>query len=554
MPSTLLATFKAALALTATATIGYASTIRPPPGTFPAARGFGLERRAPGVSGKPWIRSFNLSVPIDHFHNDSCYEPHSDGHFNLRYWLDASNYKEGGPVIVLHSGEFNSQDRLAYLDYGIVSILTKATGGVGLILEHRYYGTSFPTANLTFENLRFLTTEQALADTAYFAKHVQFYGLEHHNLTAPNAPWILYGGSYAGSVAAFARKLYPDIFWGAISSSGPLQAIDNFWQFFEVSRRYAPADCSVTQQKLVHVIDTMLFSNDSRDATRIKKVFGLEYLWDDEFAGLLSATWGRFQNTNWDPKLNDTSFNAYCTTITSNSLLFQNATSLRSEVERAVILAGYKGEAELLSTQMLNWIGYTRKKMERLGEWCRKKDLRECISGRFDQPNTRLDAGFMRTWGYQTCTEWGLFQSGEGFPEDVLPVVSRAYTYEYAAMNCRRQFNMTTRPNVQAINKLGGFQFSFPRVAIIDGTHDEWRAATPHAFGQRDRNSTTTEPFILIDGAAHHWDENGLKEEDEGKAGLLPEAVAKTQAMEVEFVKAWLREFDSVKSGKVVEG
>ena len=34
------------------------------------------------------------------------------------------------------------QDRLPFLDTGIVEILAKATGGLGIVLEHRYYGTS----------------------------------------------------------------------------------------------------------------------------------------------------------------------------------------------------------------------------------------------------------------------------------------------------------------------------------------------------------------------------------------------------------------------------
>lgn len=34
------------------------------------------------------------------------------------------------------------QDRLPFLDTGIVDILAKATGGLGVVLEHRYYGTS----------------------------------------------------------------------------------------------------------------------------------------------------------------------------------------------------------------------------------------------------------------------------------------------------------------------------------------------------------------------------------------------------------------------------
>lgn len=153
-------------------------------------------------------------MPIDHFHNDSLYEPHSDGNFNLRYWFDATYYKTGGPVIVLQSGETDGTGRLGFLQKGLLHQMAVATNGIGVVLEHRYYGTSIPTEDLSTENLRFLTTDQALADMAYFAQNVEFAGLEGKNITAPNVAYIGYGGSYAGAFVAFLRKLYPDVYWG----------------------------------------------------------------------------------------------------------------------------------------------------------------------------------------------------------------------------------------------------------------------------------------------------------------------------------------------------
>jgi len=35
------------------------------------------------------------------------------------------------------------QDRLPFLDTGIMDILTRTTGGVGIVLEHRYYGANW---------------------------------------------------------------------------------------------------------------------------------------------------------------------------------------------------------------------------------------------------------------------------------------------------------------------------------------------------------------------------------------------------------------------------
>ncbi len=158
--------------------------------------------------------AYNISVPVDHFQNESMYEPHSSGTFELRYWFDATYYKAGGPVIMLESGEDTGVDRLPFLQKGILHQLAKVTNGIGVVLEHRYYGTSFPTPDLSTQNLRFLTTEQALADTAYFAQNVVFEGLKDKKLNAPNVPWIAYGGSYAGAFVAFLRTQYPDIFFG----------------------------------------------------------------------------------------------------------------------------------------------------------------------------------------------------------------------------------------------------------------------------------------------------------------------------------------------------
>lgn len=78
-----------------------------------------------------------FTQPLDHFSNTS----HT---FSQRYWINTRHYKAGtgGPVIVLDGGETSGEDRIPFLDTGIVEILARATGGVGVVLEHRYYGES----------------------------------------------------------------------------------------------------------------------------------------------------------------------------------------------------------------------------------------------------------------------------------------------------------------------------------------------------------------------------------------------------------------------------
>jgi hypothetical protein len=96
-----------------------------------SASGFVAHIEEPNEFPDQWF-----TQPIDHFSNSS-------DTFEQRYWINTRHYTpgSGGPVIVLDGGETSGEDRIPFLDTGIVEILTRATGGVGVVLEHRYYGT-----------------------------------------------------------------------------------------------------------------------------------------------------------------------------------------------------------------------------------------------------------------------------------------------------------------------------------------------------------------------------------------------------------------------------
>jgi len=135
---------------------------------------------------------YNFTQLTNHFPHNAYYGPApTNPTFTQRYILDDTYYKPGGPVYVLMGGETSALSRAAFLRTGIVAELAAATGGMALILEHRYYGQSWPVPNLSTDNLRWLTTEQSIADVPYFAQHVSFPGYEDKNLTAPGTPWIL---------------------------------------------------------------------------------------------------------------------------------------------------------------------------------------------------------------------------------------------------------------------------------------------------------------------------------------------------------------------------
>ena len=76
---------------------------------------------------------YTFTQPLDHF-ADTGFT------FEQHYWLSDRHYKPGGPVIVFEAGEGPGDERMPILDTGIVDILAKATNGLGVVLEHRYYG------------------------------------------------------------------------------------------------------------------------------------------------------------------------------------------------------------------------------------------------------------------------------------------------------------------------------------------------------------------------------------------------------------------------------
>lgn len=490
---------------------------------------------------------YNFSVPVDHLHNETRYAPHSDDFFDLRYWFDAQHYREGGPVFVIAAGEAEASERLPFLSHGIVSQLAAKYNGIGVILEHRYYGKSYPVDALTPENIRFLSTDQAIADYAYFARNVVFPGLEHLNLTASRVPWIAYGGSYAGAFVAFLRKLYPDVYWGAVSSSGVTAAIEDYWEYMEPIRQFGPSDCIKVLQTSTDIVDRVLIDHADNESLRLQlqSAFGLSSpLADVDFAAMLSLPLGSFQGRNWDPAVGSDGFLQYCTNITSSDLLYPDTEAVAESVKELIHVAGYDATNFSLVTQILNYAGYFNTTI-----------FSQISNANHPVARTRiLPRSDSTSWAYQVCTEWGYFITGSSVPSDIMPLVSRLIDLSYTSSTCASEFAITTPPNTDIINKHGGFDFSHSRVAIIDGLADPWRQATPHADVAPARRSTDDEPFLLIDiaakdvwdgmrGAVHHWDQNGLTKEQLSKGERPPGAVVDIHREVVRLVGAWLKQW-----------
>lgn len=150
-----------------------------------------------------------------------------------------------------------------------------------------------------------------------------------------------------------------------------------------------------------------------------------------------------------------------------------------------------------------------------------------------------IDQQGWRSWYYQVCTEWGYIQTGNT-PPDIKPLVSRTLDLEYLTVFCRDAFNISTPPDVEKVNKYGGFDIEYPRLAIIGGNADPWKPATPLADAAEPRDSTTEKPVLEIAHAVHHWEENGIFP-NETTPILPPNQVVYAQQFLKNFVIDWLK-------------
>ena len=97
-------------------------------------------------------------------------------------------------------------------------------------LEHRFFGWSYPKktkaglGDMSTDALALLTSQQALEDLAKFVREWTY-----NNAKWTNPKWVVFGGSYPGSLCAWFRAQYPDLTLGGICSSAPLWAKVDFY-------------------------------------------------------------------------------------------------------------------------------------------------------------------------------------------------------------------------------------------------------------------------------------------------------------------------------------
>jgi len=166
------------------------------------------------------VEEFWTTAKVTHF------DPLDTRTFQQKYYVNSEFYQPGGGTYLYVGAEGPLSASTAC--GGFWYDLAKENGARLLAIEHRFYGESQPFAYLTTENLVFLSATHAMADIVSLVTN-----LKANNWTEPE-PWIAFGGSYAGSVAAYLRLDYPHLFAGSVASSAPVEAEVDFTTYQRV--------------------------------------------------------------------------------------------------------------------------------------------------------------------------------------------------------------------------------------------------------------------------------------------------------------------------------
>jgi serine protease 16 len=179
--------------------------------------------------------SFYEAAILDHFDGSVGATPR---HWRQRYYFDSRFWCGSGCPVFLYIGGEGPQGPPSPRLY--IWTLAEKHGALLVALEHRFYGESRPTADLSTANLQYLTSSQALADLARFRSMISAYqpGVTDTSSSpplvlpaSPNASkWVSFGGSYPGNLATWLKAKYPALVDGTVGSSAPVLAHYDFAQ------------------------------------------------------------------------------------------------------------------------------------------------------------------------------------------------------------------------------------------------------------------------------------------------------------------------------------
>ncbi|KAG8883709.1 hypothetical protein FRB97_006020 [Tulasnella sp. 331] len=426
----------------------------------------------------------------------------SAGTFKQRYFFSKGNWTgAGAPIVLSNPGEQSADGFWNDLVHpgSLQLALMQALGAAGVVLEHRYWGLSSPFQTLTTENMQYLYVAQAIEDTKYFVENVRL-PLNTNSTHSDVTPWINTGCSYPGLLSAYTQEKYADTFAAAWASSAPVEAIGDFWEYFEPIEEGMPKNCSSDLALAVTAIDQILLNGTVDAKATLKQSFGLQSLQDDDFASAISIVLGDWQEQQPDAfpttKVEDPFFQ-FCDALET---IFKPDGSNTTSMDAA-------GVGMPLALENYSEYFKTTNTCPNTGGACYST-----YDYTVDQyTNWTVGNEINRQWQWMTCTEFGYWQDGD--PGNYSSIVSSLITEQYNIRQCNHMFPDANgnpgnfSPAVEQNNNLyGGWQLKADRLFVVNGQFDPWRSASLSSDWAPTFQNTTLQEVAVVEGGHHCWD------------------------------------------------
>ncbi|CAG2100978.1 unnamed protein product [Medioppia subpectinata] len=394
---------------------------------------------------------------VDHFNK------HDNKTFKQLYYVGDNYYKTGGPVFLLISGECEA-GTFWLTNATYMGQMAKKYGALAVVLEHRYYGRSVPTPDLSTQNLKHLSIELALKDTEQFALYLT------KRLSLEGSKWVVFGGSYAGALAAWFREKYPNIAVGAIASSAPVETTVNNMNFLKVVSESLGKECSNNIRKANMDIENLLKTPEG--VIKLRKTLNL----CDTFDGK------NINDNRWlaQEMMNNIALTVQYNTNISHIIETMNDPSGGTPLERYAKLQTWDYFNQTNACNDVKYADYIAK-----------------------VKNITINPKIVeRQWLYQTCTELGYFETTD------LPDCAFGHNIpvEYYIQQCVDIFGpqitaQTVRNGIHRTNAYyGGLKPNVTNVVFPNGSLDPWHALSVLT----DINNTTK--AVMIENYSHGGD------------------------------------------------
>uniref|UniRef100_A0A0K0FFZ2 Putative serine protease K12H4.7 (projected from Caenorhabditis elegans ortholog K12H4.7) n=1 Tax=Strongyloides venezuelensis TaxID=75913 RepID=A0A0K0FFZ2_STRVS len=386
---------------------------------------------------------------VNHFNTSSTEK------YEQRYWYNSKFYKKDGPVFLMLGGESPESPIWVSRENFEWTLLAKDYGAMLFLLEHRYYGYSRPTKDMTTRNMQYLSSRQAIEDVAAFIRGMN----EQFNYT-DQTRWVLFG---------------------AVGSSGTVQAEVDFYQYLDIAKNSLSAyssQCSSDLEKGMKELEAIVKTQDGE--RNITNLFNL--------------------CTHWSKLSHEDKEYFWLTVLGTYIEIIQysgaNVGHFRTDASIPTLCKFHMDSKQSPMQHIANVV-------DNYGD-----PFRECLDVSYKEfinylKNTSFDseAASDRSWMYQQCTEFGYYKSTD---YDAGKFWGRILDANWYVRQCTDIFgpsinNRTVYSSVYNTNSYYGGTKGYRGTNVIfpNGLADPW-----YVLGVLNRTNERNYP-VNIEGTSH---------------------------------------------------